>query len=165
MRKFYPFIVFVSLLVSTAASAAELSEEAKAEVLAKEAQQAVQEHCEAASGRDARQAAESLAVLSDVWGRLGARAEASPTGPIQYWLGVIAHCVGQTARAVQDLDGFIKTHKGGGRWPELVADAEERIVQIQSREKNIRSKTPAAEAPERSRKPGAKKRGAKPPGR
>jgi hypothetical protein len=148
MMKSCLFTLLVSLLASTAASAQEPAAQAepKAEALAKEAYKAVLEHCADAGGRDSRRAAESVAVLGDVWARVRARAEASRTVPLQYWLGVIGQCLHQETRAAHDLDGFIKAHKGSGRWGDLIADAEERIGRLKPREKKRRPKNAAINA-------------------
>ncbi len=122
--------------------------EPESEALAKEAQQAVLEHCAAAAGTNMRPAREALLALSDVWVRVNARVEDNDTVPLRYWQAVITHCMGQEARAAEDFDTFIKAHKGDARWTEMVADAEQRMARLSRQEQKRRPETAALKAAE-----------------
>jgi hypothetical protein len=102
----------------------------ESEALALEAQEVLSEHCAEAAAGETTQAAESIAVVSDVWARVSARLELSKKVYLLYWRGVLGQCLSQEARALDDLQTFVRAREGSELWAGLVVDAKKRVRRL-----------------------------------
>jgi hypothetical protein len=109
----------------------EFSADPESEALAQEAHEVLLTHCAEAGGADMTRAAESVAVVSDVWARVSAQVESSRKVYLLYWRGVLAQCLDQEERALQDLQSFVGARKGSDLWAGLISDADRRITQLE----------------------------------
>ncbi len=101
------------------------------EALAQEAHQVLIDHCADAAGGAVTTAAESVAVVSDVWARVSAEVESSHKVYLLYWRGVLAQCLDQEERAIADLKTFVRVRGDSTLWAGLVQDAEKRLRQLE----------------------------------
>jgi len=102
----------------------------ESEALALEAQTVLAEHCAEAAAGETTQAAESIAVVSDVWARVSARLELSKKVYLLYWRGVLGQCLSQETRALDDLQTFVRAREGSELWAGLVVDAKRRVRRL-----------------------------------
>jgi hypothetical protein len=109
----------------------EASADPESEALAQEAHAVLLAHCAEAAGEDITRAAESVALVSDVWARVSAQVESSRKVYLVYWRGVLAQCLDQEDKAMNDLQTFVKARKGSELWAGLIADAEKRIARLE----------------------------------
>ena len=133
MKSWFLLIFVATLLVAPPAVAQEQESSAdpESEALAKEAHDVLSAYCAEAAGADMTRAAESVAVVSDVWARVSAEVESSRKVYLIYWRGVLAQCLDQEERALQDLRSFVKARKDSELWAGLIADAEKRIARLE----------------------------------
>jgi len=125
--------LIAALLVAPPALAQEQESSAdpESEALAQEAHAVLLAHCAEAAGEDITRAAESVALVSDVWARVSAQVESSRKVYLLYWRGVLAQCLDQEDKAMNDLQAFVKARKGSELWAGLIADAEKRIARLE----------------------------------
>ena len=123
----------VALMVGFAVSAQAETPKANpaAEKLALESHQVLAEHCADTASDDMTVAAESVAVVSDVWARVSAELEASKKVYLLYWRGVLAQCLNQNERALIDLKKFIVERQDSTLWPDLVDDSKKRVKRLE----------------------------------
>jgi hypothetical protein len=129
------------LLLPLPAAAAERSQDAEA--VAAEAEQAVQSYCSDAAGDDTTLAAQSVARVSEVWARVSETLEQSRKVYLLYWRGVLAQCLDQEVRALDDLRGFLAARSDSTVWASLIADAERRVGRIERRIGGVRGPSPS----------------------
>ena len=128
---FLPMLVAALLAAPPAlAQEQEFSADPESEALAKEAHAVLLAQCAEAVGQDITRAAESVAVVSDVWARVSAQVESSHKVYLLYWRGVLAQCLDQEEKALKDLETFVKARKGSDSWAGLIIDAEKRIGRL-----------------------------------
>jgi len=101
------------------------------ETLALEAADVQNNHCADAYGRDTTRALQSIATVGAVWARVSEQYEKSGETFLLYWRGVLAQCMDQEARALEDLKGFAKESGSSTLWVALVKDAARRIRQLE----------------------------------
>jgi len=124
-------VAALSVAPSALAQEQESSADPESEALAQEAHAVLLTHCAEAGGADMTRAAESVAVVSDVWARVSAQVESSRKVYLLYWRGVLAQCLDQEERALQDLQSFVGARKGSDLWAGLISDAERRITRLE----------------------------------
>ena len=131
----------VLLMLPLSARAAERSEDAEA--VAAEAEQVMQQNCSDAAGDDTTLAAQSVARVSEVWARVSATLEATRKIYLLYWRGVLAQCLDQEARALEDLQAFLSARGESTIWASLVANAERRVGRLERKLGRARGPAPA----------------------
>ncbi len=133
MRSWFLLTLVAALLAAGPALAQEQESSAdpESEALAQEAHSVLLAHCAEAVGEDITRAAESVALVSDVWARVSAQVESSRKVYLLYWRGVLAQCLDQEDKAMNDLQAFVKARKGSELWAGLIADAEKRIARLE----------------------------------
>ncbi len=114
-------------------------DEATAQALAMEALNVKDEHCADVAGGQAELAAQSIGAVSDVWGRISAHLGKSKKVYLLYWRGVLAQCLSQEERALEDLQNFLAEREDSSLYAQQVADAKKRISQISRRTGTRRS--------------------------
>ena len=114
-------------------------DEATAQALAMEALNAKDQHCADVAGGQAELAAQSMGAVSDVWGRISAHLGKSKKVYLLYWRGVLAQCLSQEERALEDLQNFLAEREDSSLYAQQVADAKKRISQISRRTGTRRS--------------------------
>ena len=107
------------------------SSDAESEALAQEAHAVLLAHCAEAAGEDMTRAAESVAVVSDVWARVSAEVESSQKVYLLYWRGVLAQCLDQEDKALKDLQTFVAARKDSDLWAGLIDDAKKRVARLE----------------------------------
>jgi hypothetical protein len=125
-----PLVAALLVAPPALAQEQESSADPESEALAQEAHAVLLAHCAEAVGEDITRAAESVAVVSDVWARVSAQVESSRKVYLLYWRGVLAQCLDQEDKAMTDLQTFVKARKGSELWAGLIADAEKRIGRL-----------------------------------
>ncbi len=130
--RFLPTLVAL-LLAASPAAAEEAPATADPAALAQEAHQVLSAHCAEAAGGAMTAAAESVAVVSNLWARISAAVESHPEGYLLYWRGVLAQCLSQEERALQDLQTFVEIRADSDAWPDLLVDARKRNRRIERR--------------------------------
>ncbi|HCP44481.1 MAG TPA: hypothetical protein DIU15_00365 [Deltaproteobacteria bacterium] len=115
------------------------------QALAVEAHQVLMDHCAQAAGEATTKAAESVVLVSDVWARVSAQLEASQEPYLLYWRGVLAQCLDQEDRALQDLVAFSEAPADSNLFMELVRDARRRTRRLRAAQRSADGKqVPAA---------------------
>ena len=133
MKSWFLLTLIAALLAAPPALAQEQESSAdpESEALAQEAHAVLLAHCAEAVGEDITRAAESVALVSDVWARVSAQVESSRKVYLLYWRGVLAQCLDQEDKAMNDLQAFVKARKGSELWAGLITDAEKRIARLE----------------------------------
>ena len=104
--------------------------EAPSRAVALEAQTVVNEYCADVAAGETALAAQSLAEVSAVWGRVSEELDKGRKVYLLYWRGVLAQCLSQEQRASEDLEEFIRVREGSSLWAGLVADAKRRLRRL-----------------------------------
>jgi hypothetical protein len=105
------------------------------ETLALAAARVQSEHCADAYGVDTTRALRSIATVGEVWAQLSEQYERSHETYLLYWRGVLAQCMDQEVRGLDDLKGFVTRAGSSTLWIDLVKDANRRIRQLERRAK------------------------------
>jgi len=103
------------------------------ETLALAAARVQNEHCADAYGVDTTRALRSIATVGEVWAQVSEQYERSRETYLLYWRGVLAQCMDQEARGLDDLKGFVTRAGSSTLWIDLVKDANRRIRQLERR--------------------------------
>ena len=97
-----------------------------------QAWQTHQELCAGIAGGSLSLAASSLPAVSLTWERVGTAWEASGHPSLLYWRGLLAQCLGQTGRALDDLEAFLTASSGDPAYRVQVQDSRRRLRRITS---------------------------------
>ncbi len=116
------------LLLAAPAQAADRDE--AAEATAERAQQVWEEDCASASGLNTTLAARSVARVSTVWADVSEELERSRKVYLLYWRAVLAQCLDQEERAMEDLRAFLAARNDSNLWSDLVDDAKRRLARL-----------------------------------
>ncbi len=87
-----------------------------------------QSHCPDLAAGDTGVAAEALVEVGEVWAEVDRTYAMDPEPFLLYWRGVLAQCLGQETRAVDDLRGFYRTHRDDADLANLSKDARRRLA-------------------------------------
>ncbi len=122
-----------------------------AEEIATRAQHAHEAHCpEVAGTEDEGDAARAIVEVGGVWAELADVHDATGATWLLYWRGLLAQCIGQDARAVEALIGFVESG----------AEAEGMAAMVRNARKRLRRLAPDYSPPKRQRSvPSAEVRG------
>ncbi len=130
MRTSAPHLVLLLLLPCVTAGA----EEATSEDLAVRANEVHQIWCADIYGAEISEAAAGYQEVSEVWAAVDAHLQGAVDAPLTYWRGVLAQCLGQDERAMEDLAAFLvmveEREPGGGRALAAMAKDAQRRTQL-----------------------------------
>ena len=98
---------------------------------AKAAYQVNEEHCAATVDDRTTVAAEALARATEVYADVSATYDASPEPYLLYWRGVLALCIGQDQRGLNDLIAFLDTEGIAASATDQYRDARRRVRIVQ----------------------------------
>jgi hypothetical protein len=118
----------ISLAIASTATAADPA------ALAMRANEVNQEYCADIYGAEVQLAIEGYRHVTGIWGEIDDALDVQPDPVLMYWRGVLAHCLGQPDRALEDLRPFIEGLDDDSRatLQGLADDAEMRIRRIES---------------------------------
>jgi len=128
-------LLMAGLLAAPQASAQD--EEARAEAASRSALAAFSIHqqwCADAAGDSTTTAANALAAVGPVYADVSATYDETGDPLLLYWRGLLGTCMGQGARALDDLRAFEAHDETAGRYPGLVRDARRRVARGERRQ-------------------------------
>lgn len=120
--------LLAALLLALPAAAAE--RDVQAESVAEEAHRVRDEFCSTTAGRDTTLATRAVAEVSTVWAQVSEELDRSKKVYLLYWRGVLAECLSQEERAIEDLSNFVASQEGRSLWQSLVDDAKNRLQRL-----------------------------------
>jgi len=84
-------------------------------------------YCTDVAGVDVALQSSALGTVNEVWTQVIEVYKRSRASFLLYWRGVLAQCLDQEFRAVQDLQGFLAAHQEDTSLGPMVLDAQRRI--------------------------------------
>jgi len=149
-ERFRTLLISALLLTGVAwfpvqATAVEPEEEAGAEVLeaparsaediAREAERTVKRHCSPRGGPLPDTDSSTATALAESWLIVSEALEQRRSRSLVYWRGVLAQCIEQEERAIDDFREFIAATEGLEGWTDLLWDARKRLRYLERRKK------------------------------
>lgn len=89
--------------------------------------------CQDVAAAKADGAAVALSSVADAWGAVSTAYDASPVPYLLYWRGMLAQCLGQEERALQDLSQFVEANADDASYADSVREAKRRVAALERR--------------------------------